>query len=193
MFVCRWKIYVTQVRRVRFAGCFLASTLVHCNLFAQTHRSVESHIRFFSSAPVEDIEAVNAAGASLFNLSTGEIAFSIPIKEFRFEKTLMQEHFNENYMESDKYPTATFQGLVKNINTLQTNPQKVWAEGEMTIHGVSKNVRIEGELILQERILQIRSVFPVKLNDYNIKIPRLLFRNIAEVVEVTVLFDYEEM
>lgn len=159
----------------------------------QTHKSVKSHIRFFSSAPMEDIEAVNTRGTSLFDAETGEIAFSIPIQGFQFEKSLMQEHFNENYLESDKYPTATFKGKIIGFDKSAPGKQKAKAEGVMTIHGVSRKVTIDGDLTLAEKSMKVHAVFPVKVADYKIKIPTIVFYNIAEVVEVTVTFDYEKI
>jgi len=160
--------------------------------YAQTYKSTESHIRFFSDAPLEDIEAVNTDGVSAFNVKTGAIAFSIPIVGFEFKKSLMQEHFNENYLESGKYPTATFKGKISgyNLNNKQFHSAK--AVGTMKIHGVEKQVEIEGEMKFVDDKLFMKSVFPVTVADYNIEIPKVVFYNIAEVVEVTINFEYEK-
>ncbi len=157
---------------------------------AQKYKSVKSYVRFFSSAPLEDIEAVNKEGTSLFNLETSQIAFSIPIKGFQFEKSLMQEHFNENYLESDKYPTATFQGKISGFDKNATERQKARATGKMKIHGVEKNVTIDGEILLEKDKAILSSVFKIEIADYDIEIPKVVFYNIAEVVEVTVEFTY---
>lgn len=159
----------------------------------QTHKSIKSYIRFFSDAPMEDIEAINTEGSSLFNIETGEIAFSIPIRGFQFEKSLMQEHFNENYLESDQYPHATFQGKVTEYDKRATGTQKAKAVGTMTIHGVSKTVEIEGEFNLSDNYLKMKAKFPIRVADYEIEIPTVVFYNIAEVVDVTVIFDYAKI
>jgi polyisoprenoid-binding protein YceI len=158
---------------------------------AQKYRSVSSSVHFFSDAPMEDIEATNLDGQSAIDLSTGEIVFSIPIKSFEFEKSLMQEHFNENYLESDKYPTATFQGKVTGFNKDAAGWQKAKAKGSMNIHGEDNELSVEGEVMIEEGSIEIKSIFPIALEDYNIKIPKVVFYNIAEVVEVTITFTYE--
>ncbi len=157
---------------------------------AQQYKSTESYIRFFSDAPLEDIEAVNEKGVSAFNVETGEIAFSIPIKGFQFAKSLMQEHFNENFMESDKYPRATFKGKISGYDQNKSGWQPGTANGTMNIHGVEKELKIDGELQISDGNVKIKSVFPVTVADYEIEIPKVVFYNIAEVVEVTINFEY---
>ena len=103
----------------------------------------------------------------------------------------MQEHFNENYLESDKYPTATFQGKVTGFNKDAGGWQKAKAKGSMDIHGVKNELSIEGEVRIEEGSIEVKSKFPIALKDYKIKIPKVVFYNIAEVVEVTITFTYE--
>lgn len=157
---------------------------------AQKYVAEKSVITFFSDALLEDITATNTKSASLFNLQSGDMAFSVPIREFQFEKKLMQEHFNEKYMESDKYPKATFSGKLINFNaTLQTE-QPVKAKGKLTLHGVTREVEFSGTARAGDRIA-MKSKFMIKLADYNIKIPQLVFQNIAEEVEVSVEITYK--
>ena len=118
------------------------------------------------------------------------VVFTTPIDQFEFEKSLMQEHFNENYLESEKYPEATFSAQIENW-TGSTGQQMVTVLGDLTIHGVTKKVSIEGELQYAADKVEVSAVFPVLLKDYKIKIPRAVFYNIAEEVEVTVNFTYE--
>ena len=160
---------------------------------SQRYKSVESYAHFFSSAPMEDIEASNEDGQSAFDLETGEIVFSIPITSFIFEKSLMQEHFNENYMESEKYPKSTFRGKILDYNPEVTTTQKAKAKGTLSIHGVDQEVEVDGEIILAGNTAEINAKFPVALKDYKIKIPKVVFYNIAEVVDVTVKFSYEKI
>lgn len=158
----------------------------------QSFKSSDSEVVFFSSAPLEDIKATNADGSGLFNAGTGAIAFVIPITGFEFRKSLMQQHFNENYLESGKYPQATFEGRLKDYNLQSVGPQQVLAEGRMTIHGVTRDVRIKGQFTKLGDNIEMQSKFWIKVADYDIDIPRVVFYNIAEEVEVTVTFRFQE-
>lgn len=160
-------------------------------LVAQKYKAETSEVSFFSEAPIENITASTKQGTSLFNRQTGEIAFSIPIKSFVFEKALMQEHFNEKYMESDKFPRATFSGIISNLNESGIGEQEVTARGKLTIHGVTHAVEIRGSSVDEGINLQLQAKFKIRLKDYNISIPQLLFRNIAEEVDVSVNFTYK--
>ncbi|GAB3228773.1 hypothetical protein GCM10027346_13670 [Hymenobacter seoulensis] len=147
-------------------------------------------ISFFSASPLEDIEARSQQAAALVDMQTGQLAFSLPIRSFEFKRSLMQEHFNENYMESERYPKATFTGhLVDwNADALQgsTAPHAVVAEGDLTIHGVTRRVRAPGTLAMQNGQLVVNSSFSVAPADYQIKIPALVRDHIAKSVLVTV-------
>lgn len=157
---------------------------------AQKFISDQSHIRFYSSAPIEDIEAVNEKAKSVIDLSSGQIVFSIDIEGFQFEKELMQEHFNENYLESEKYPKSTFKGQILDWDN-KTGKQEVTVKGDLKIHGITKKVTFVGTIDVSENQVEVESVFTVKLVDYKIKIPKAVFYNIAEEVEVTVKFKYK--
>ncbi|MBL7835215.1 MAG: YceI family protein [Cyclobacteriaceae bacterium] len=157
---------------------------------AQKFVAEKSVITFFSDALIEDITATNSKAVSLFNRQTGEVAFSIPIREFQFEKKLMQEHFNEKYMESEKYPKALFSGVLQNFDGSLTGVQNVKAKGKLTIHGVTREVEISGTAEVGNKIT-LKSKFPVKLADYKVEIPQLVFQNIAETVDVTIDITYK--
>ena len=158
---------------------------------AQKYVVDKSMISFFSHAAIEDISAKNEKIASIFNAATGEIVFQIPISEFKFAKSLMQEHFNEKYMESDKYPKASFQGVIAGYDASAQGAQQLKAKGKLTIHGVTKDVEIPGTLEKQGDKLALKTKFIVKLEDYNITRPQLLWKNIAEQVEVTTDISYK--
>jgi hypothetical protein len=170
------------------ALCFLMMSMVH-GLWAQKFLSDTSYIKFYSEAPIEDIEAYNTKGNSVVDVSSGQLVFSIPITGFTFEKSLMQEHFNENYLESEKYPKSTFSGKIIDWNG-QQGKQTVTASGELTIHGRKQQIAIKGEIFVSDEKVEINAVFPIELVDYKIKIPKAVFYNIAEVVEVTIYFRY---
>ena len=177
-----------KVYRLLLITCLLILSEI---AFAQRYRLVSSHLSFFSKAPLEDIEAHTQQATSLFDAASAEIAFLVPVRSFQFEKSLMQEHFNENYLESEKYPNATFEGKLQGFEAESSEKQEVTAQGTFTIHGVTQRVEIPGEVQLQEDSLHMQATFPVKLEDYNIKIPKIVFYNIAETVEVEVQFTYQ--
>ncbi|MBN3518729.1 YceI family protein [Algoriphagus lutimaris] len=156
----------------------------------QVLQSENGYVRFFSSALIEDITAENHQAKALFNPETNEAVFLIPIADFEFNKKLMKEHFNENYMESDKYPEAYFKGTISGYQDGATRSDAI-AEGEMMIHGVKNKVRIPGEIVRQNNALLLKAVFQVALEDYDIEIPKLMFQKIAEEVEVTIQFEFQ--
>ncbi|WP_240337017.1 YceI family protein [Rufibacter psychrotolerans] len=146
-------------------------------------------ISFFSKAPLEDIEAQNRQVVSFLDLKTGDMVFSVPMKAFQFKKALMQEHFNENYVESDKYPKATFKGKVLNIqavNLAQDRLYKVQMEGVLTIHGVDRPIRTDGTLEVKGKQLLGKSTFSVTPQEFNIEIPFLVREHIAKRIAITV-------
>ncbi len=170
-------------------GLTLCLIFIGFDSFAQKYIARNGYAHFYSEAPIENIEAKNEDGKSLFDVATGEIAFTIPIQSFQFEKSLMQEHFNENYLESEKYPNATFKGKILNFSS-SAGEQQLTAEGSITIHGVTKPLSAEGTGKWNGDSFVLKSSFPVKLEDFKIKIPKVVFYNIAEIVDVTIEFNY---
>jgi polyisoprenoid-binding protein YceI len=177
--------------RLRFTTAVLFSLLTPLAGMSQKYSLEKSSVVFFSEATIENIEATNIKSASIFNATTSEIVFSIPIAEFEFEKSLMKEHFNETYLESEKYPKALFQGKLSAYNSESAIEQQVTAIGKLTIHGVTREVQIPGIVVTMDNKLIAKSKFIIHLKDYKIKIPKLLWQNIAEDVEVTVEFIYK--
>ena len=146
-------------------------------------------VSFFSATPIEDIEAKTQQTAAILDFGTGQLAFSIPIKSFVFKRTLMQEHFNENYLESDKFPKATFTGHFVGFDaaTLATaGPHNVPVEGDLTLHGVTHYIQVPASVELKNGQVLASATFPVASADYNIEIPLLVRNNIAKVVTVSV-------
>lgn len=158
---------------------------------AQKFVLTESQVSFYSHAPIEDITAVNKKTSALFNSATSEIVFSVPIKEFDFAKSLMKEHFNEKYMESEKFPRATFQGKLEGFEPNKMGTQTVKAVGKLTIHGVVREISESGTVEVKGENLLMKSKFKVKLEDYQIVRPQILWQNIAEEVEVTLDFVFK--
>jgi polyisoprenoid-binding protein YceI len=148
---------------------------------------------FFSSAPLEDIKAETNQAVSVIDVSTGELVASVLMKSFNFRKALMQEHFNENYVESDKYPKATFKGKVTNVQELDLTKDGKYildVSGEFTLHGVTKPLNVKAEARVEKGNFAARAVFPLLVADFDIGVPRLVRDNIAKEVEVTVSFNY---
>ncbi|MVN74975.1 YceI family protein [Hymenobacter sp. HMF4947] len=146
-------------------------------------------ISFFSATPFEDIEARNQQVGAAVDVQSGQVAFTVPMKEFKFPKSLMQVHFNENYVESEKYPKATFTGHLVGFESVQlvsSGPRQVQVEGDLTIHGVTRHVRVPGTLEKQGNRLLVNSKFAVASADYNIEIPALVRSHVAKTVDVTV-------
>lgn len=151
---------------------------------------------FYSSAPMEDIKAQNNQAVSILDVSSGEIVASMLMRSFDFRKALMEEHFNENFIESHKYPKASFKGKVTNIDKLDLSREGDYTldiEGEITIHGVTQPIRLEAAAAVGSETIEAKAVFPLRVSDFKIEIPKLVRNNIAEVVEVTVSFNYKRM
>ncbi|HTE32672.1 MAG TPA: YceI family protein [Chryseolinea sp.] len=157
----------------------------------QKYVSDKTFISFYSHAAIEDIKAENKKTTALFDAGSGDIAFSVPIKEFQFAKSLMKEHFNEKYMDTEKFPKSTFQGVVEGFDPASKTEQSVIAKGKLSIHGVTKDVEIPGKLTSDGSTLVMKASFITQLKDYNIEIPTLMWQNIAEQVEVTVDFSFK--
>ena len=162
--------------------------LVCAGVKGQRFHAEQGFIQFYSQAAIEDITARNEKATALFDASAGTIAFIVPINQFVFAKALMQEHFNEKYLESERYPKSTFQGRVIGYNPEGSTEQIVTAQGKLAIHGVTREVNIPGKIVRAEKELKMTSKFMVELKDYKIEIPRLMWQNIAERVEVTLEF-----
>lgn len=146
-------------------------------------------ISFFSSTPLEDIAAVNKSVVSLLDTKTGDLNFAAQIKGFEFKKALMQEHFNDYYLESTKYPKTEFKGQVTNnseINYSTNGNYTAKVKGKLTIHGVTKDVETTGTISAKDGKLLLNATFNVLVEDYNIVIEKLYRDNIAKSIKVTV-------
>lgn len=151
----------------------------------------EGSINFYSNAPLEDIEAKNNKVISLLNTANKEIVVRVPIKQFQFRNKLMQEHFNENYMESERYPYATFKGTMnENIDFKKPGTYEVSATGVLNIHGVNQKRTLKGKLQITNTGLILNTQFDVLLADHKIKVPRLVFNKIAEKIAVSTSFTF---
>jgi len=157
--------------------------------FSQKYFTRDGKVKFFSDASMEKIEAVNKSATAVLDAATGKMEWKVLIKGFLFEKALMQEHFNENYLESSKYPNATFKGEITNLSEVNLSKDGTYTtkvKGKMNIHGVEKDVETTGTAKVSGGTVTIHSEFTVKCSDHNIKIEAQKVSNIANEIKVTV-------
>lgn len=147
-----------------------------------------------SKESFEPIKATNNSSVSIIDNENGNIAALIYIKDFDFRLGLMQEHFNENYMESNKFPKSTFEGVIQNFNfkKLENNYTNFIIEGEIEIKGVKKNISTVARIKKTDNGIDLNTSFNIKLSDFKIKIPRLVFKKIDENVVVNLNYSYEK-
>lgn len=173
----------------------LALCLWVCYSNAQTKvltKSGEAH--FYSKAPLEDIEASNENVVAIIDFDKSEVAVKMLIKKFEFKKSLMQEHFNENYMESDQFPSATFTGSLVGLEAIDLRKDGIHelnVKGEIDIHGVKRPMETTATLEVKNGKLFAKTNFKVKTADHRIKIPKIVVKNIAEVIDVNLAFEFD--
>lgn len=161
---------------------------------AQKLSTRNAEVSFFSATPVENIDATNQQVSSILNLDNGQFAFLVPIKAFQFEKALMQEHFNENYMESGKFPTAKFTGEIVDYKKIDLSKDAKFTmvfAGTMTMHGVSQEIKQEVMITVKGSKLSLKSDFNVLASDYGVEIPAAKADNISNSLAVKVSATYD--
>lgn len=159
------------------------------NLFFTTN----GNIKFFSSAPMEDISAENKNVSSVLNAEDGKIMFKVPMNRFDFPNDLMEEHYNEKYVETEKYPFAEFSGAIQgfsDIDLSKNGEQDVVVKGDLTLHGVTKSISERGALTVSNGKIGAQCKMKIRLADYNIDIPTVVVKKIAEVVDVSIDLQY---
>ena len=162
----------------------------------QKYFSKTGKISFHSDTPMEKIEAHNTTASTVLDIGTGSIEWAVLIQGFKFEKALMQEHFNENYMESTEFPKAKFKGKVDNISSVnfkKDGDYNVTVSGQMEIHGVTKPVTASGVISVKGGNITAKSKFSIAVADYGIEIPKVVAENIAKNVDINVHADYQAM
>lgn len=149
--------------------------------------SRNGEISFFSKNKLEDIDAKMREAISILDTTTGSISCKVLIKMFMFKDKLMQDHFNENYLESDKFPYAILETkILEPIPYYKDGTYSVTLEGSMDMHGVKRKIKIPGSIEVKGGTIIGRTEFFVKLKDYDIAIPKIVIKNIAEEIKVTV-------
>lgn len=170
-------------------------SVIGLSAFSQTvYMTRSGQISFFSKTPMENINGINNEVTSMLDAGKGDLVFAVLIKSFHFEKALMEEHFNENYLESTKFPKATFQGKITNsssINFTKDGSYPATVEGDLTMHGVKQRQTASGTITVANGKISAVSTFTIKLVDYKIERPSLVADKISETIEIRVNCQYE--
>jgi hypothetical protein len=146
---------------------------------------------FEASVPsFEEVKAKNESVTCVLNIKTGEIASLVLMKAFRFKVALMEEHFNETYIESDKYPKATFKGTIQgfNINSISSVPKEFKMNGILELHGKSKEINTIITLRKVNDAIEINADFNVNSDEFNIEIPQMLTKKVSKKVNIKTNF-----
>lgn len=173
-------------RIIAFAATFLIGNCVQAQ---DKYFTKSGKIIFYSKASVENIEATNKTVTCVLDTKTGNLQFALLMKAFEFDKALMQEHFNENYVESHKFPKAEFKGVLANNNEVDYSKDgsyNVKVKGKLTIHGETKDVETKGTIVVKGGKIKADAVFVVALADYQISIPSVVKDNVSKTVSITV-------
>ena len=174
----------------------LATVLLLSTLFISAQNvyfTKTGQITFKSHTDALDIEGKNSQVTSFLNVENGEIVFQLLIKSFKFTLATAEEHFNETYMESDKFPKASLKGTIVNkgeINLAVNGTYKVIVKGDLTIHGVTKPIEQQGTLVVKDGVIKASSEFKISIDDYAIKVPKLVEDRVAKTVDVKIEMDY---
>lgn len=164
-------------------------SMMSLQLHAQKFMTKTGSVNFSATSAVEKIEGNNRSGACILDSKSGSLNMIVQIKSFVFEKQLMQEHFNENYMESEKFPKASFKGNLTNISTVNFSKDGEYAteaSGNLMIHGVTKEVKVSGKIIIKGGKPTLKANFNILLSDYNIEIPGAVKDKISKDAKIQV-------
>lgn len=173
---------------------FLLNLVLALN--AQKYMTKNGFIGFYSHTPMEDIKAENNQVVGALDITTGEMVFQALIKSFHFDRALMEEHFNENYMESDKIPKSMFKGKITNLSSVdftKSGTYEVTVEGDLTIHDVTNKITTKGTIEVVTGGINANSKFNIVPEDYKITIPGVVREKINKNLEVTVSMKYTPM
>jgi polyisoprenoid-binding protein YceI len=155
-------------------------------VFSQIYVGEKCKISFFSETKMENIDATNSVTKPVFNAESGVFAVQAQQTAFEFKSAFMQEHYNENYVESEKFPYATFKGKVKeSVDYKKDGTHNVTMEGTLDMHGVTVPRTIPGTITIKNGTIIMDSKFDVKVADHKIKVPSLYIEKIAEIIQVT--------
>ena len=160
------------MKNIMLIALLLSSTFVS----AQQYLTREARLDFDAGSPLEDIEAFTESGSAVYDANTGKIGVQVLMTSFQFKRALMQEHFNENYVESEKFPKASFKGLYSEGNV----------SGGLTIHGVTKEIKVPARLNQENGNFVLVTSFDITLADYDVKIPSAVANKISKKASIQV-------
>ncbi len=174
-----------DTKTYRMLLILMVSQFIAIACFGQLYMTKTGESSFFSETPLENIAAVNKQVLVVLNTTNGEVAIKMLHRNFHFPNKLMEEHFNENYMETEKYPAAVFTGkIIPEIDFTKDGIYSVSAEGTLDIHGIKQNRTIKGQIAVSGGQITLTSAFEVKLTDHKIEVPALVIAKISEVISV---------
>ena len=177
---------------------FMLLAVAHSQVSAQKFFTKSGRIDFNATAPSspETIEAVNRTVTCVLDAATGQLQFAVLIKGFTFERALMQEHFNENYLESDKYPKAEFKGAITNnsaVNYAKDGDYTVTVKGKLTMHGETRDVESSGKVSVKGGKISASASFTAVLGDYKVAVPSLVSDKVSKTAKITVACTLEPL
>jgi len=181
------------MRIITLAVVVLLSSL-YTTAGAQKYITKTGKIEIFSETPLFTIDGVNKKVASILNAENGEVVASTLVRSFRFEEALVEEHFNENYLEPNLYPKAIFKGRILNfdeINLSEDGTYEITISGELTIHGQTRPITEEGELVITAGNITATTRFEVSLEDYKVEIERAYKNAIKDEILLKIYFNYQ--
>lgn len=178
------------MNRIRFL-LFLSIIFLGFNSKPNKYIARQGQVSFFSYTTAENIEAKNNQVLSIIDLSNNEIAISMLMNAFVFKKSLMHEHFNDSYIESDLYPKATFKGNIIDFDPSNTLAQTKIIKGTLTIRGITKEVEIKTLIKKSDKNFVLSGEFEIIVEDYNINIPAIVAPNIAKIISTKFRFEYQ--
>jgi len=171
-----------QMKKLLWAMILSVSSMA---VYSQTYLTRNGYIGFFSKTPLEDIKAENRQVYAVIDAAKKNLAFTCLVKGFLFQKELMQEHFNENYIESDKYPKADFLGaFTGDVNTTKDGIYPVQVKGQLTLHGVTQPIEAPAKIEVKGNKLIGTADLKLTPGDFNIQIPALVREKIAKQMDV---------
>lgn len=172
-----------MIRHLTLYLLLVSTICLQAQVLTFDHGKVEFH----TSSIMSDIEAISQDVEINLDVQSGDFDFRIPITSFEFEYEMMQDHFNEEYIESHLYPDAFFVGkIIQDISTIN-EAVEVDISGQMTIHGVTKPMKVKATISKEDKLVKVRSVFPLVFKDFNVEEPSILSKSVAKDVEVKVL------
>jgi polyisoprenoid-binding protein YceI len=183
-----------QINYWLLCGIILLNT--HSASAQNKYLSRNGNIVFNSGTSLETIEGTNHKAASVLDAATGQLEFSVLVKAFEFERALMEDHFNENYMESDKFPKASFKGAIinnKEINYSQNGNYTAQVKGDLTIHGITRPVLLSANIVMKDQKIIAKSSFEILIQDFGIDIPSLVKDKIDKHAKIIVDIIYESL